>query len=214
MAFRTLGVKLLALSALLLFAHRSPPKFEVKSFRGSEAKPYQERLSSFYSASYQAPPYRYFAKKSSWDNYVASYIGNSEAVIILALHHEEIVGAAVGTPLKDASEKYREPFAERPNDLNSLFYLGELAVKDEYRNRGVGKKIYVAFENEVREKERFKGICLWQLASQSNLATGKFWKRQGFKRDPELHFEEMWRESSDSDTPKVPHKMVFWKKGL
>lgn len=184
------------------------------TLRGDEAKPYQSELSDFYSAFFAQPPYRYHASKEDWDRYVGSYVEEPSSLFVLAVQNGTIIAAAMGTSLERASEKYRAGFAKQGEEVGSLFYLGELAVAEGYRNYGIGTRIYTQFEAAVRQDPCFSAICLWQLASESDGPSGAFWKKRGFTLDPELHFEELWRESFNKSEPKLPHEMMGWKKTL
>jgi GNAT superfamily N-acetyltransferase len=197
-----------------LLAAEIDAEIHLMTLRGSEALLYHQELSAFYNLFYRAPPYRYVAGKNAWDQYVGSYMETSSSIFVLAIKNGAIIAAAMGTPLAEASEKYRVPFAVENADLSSSFYLGELAVKRQYQNQGLGKTLYDTFETMVREDGRFSEICLWQLASEARTPNGTFWEKRGFTLYPEIHFEELWRETPAPGAPKIPHEMVAWKKLL
>ncbi len=213
MSIRSFCVAFFTACCLMLYA-QAEADIKIQSFQGQEAGNYQDQISDLFKLVFEAPPYRYFAPKSSWDDYVGSYIQNPASVTVLAFDDEKLVGAAVGTPLKDASDKYKAAFVNQPEELNSLFYLGELAVNDAYRDLGVAKSLYTEFESQVIKPHLYAGIGLWQLSSDSKSEVGKFWKKQGFKLYPKIHFQEMWREDPVPSSPKLPHEMVFWKKKI
>lgn len=208
------SLMMMCYSSALECSQQDQTEIEIKNLQGEEARPYLEKLSDFYNVFYQDPPYRYHATKADWDGYVASYVNNPSAVISLALKHDVIIGAAMGTPLKDASEKYQAAFAQRPPDLNSLFYLGELAIKPRYAHLGIGTSVYEEFERLVKQKKLYSGICLWQLSSECAAPAGQFWRKMGFEYFPEINFEEMWRENANPNAPMVAHAMKCWKKKL
>lgn len=190
------------------FSHAQ--EIQMKNLHGQEGAPYLKEISAFYNAIYREAPYFYDASEAAWDGYIQSYVNTPESVICLALEGETLIGVAIGTPLAKASKKYKMAFSEHPNELNSLFYLGELAMKSEYRQLGIGKKLYGEFERLVREKEQFSGICIWQLQSEEKSASLLFWQELGFACRPEIHFEEFWKPVSEAE--KIPHPMVCWIK--
>ncbi len=182
---------------------------EIKSLSGSEIAPYAKEISTFYNIIYREEPYFYYAPESAWDSYIQTYVDTPQSLVCLALDEEKIIGVAIGTPLENATEKYKMGFAARLEDLNSLFYLGEFALKPEYRHHGVGKTMYDAFERSVIERKQFSAICIWQL---ENTSSSTFWHRRGFELQPEIRFDELWRHAPG--TEKIAHPMVCWKKEI
>jgi hypothetical protein len=199
-------------SCVAIYAQPSLPKFEIKRATGEEGKSFTGKVSDFYNAIYQAPPYHYQTTKAAWDGYVASYIENPSAVVIVALVKDEIVAAIMGTPLKNASEKYRAAYAQRPEDLNSLFYLGELAVKQEYHRSHIRQALYNEFEKLVTNDKAYSGICIWEPLATSTNTKDQFWKRNGYKCCSDITFDELWAEDPNPGAPLLSHKMVCWKK--
>ena len=186
------------------------PNPSLKTLCGQNIAPYVKAISAFFNAAYREAPYFYDASEASWDKYIQSYADTPESVVCLIFSGETIIGAAIGTPLRSASNKYKMAFENRPEDLQSLFYLGELVIKPEYTHLGLGKKIYKTFQKAVIAKRQFSGICVWQLASEETAAMDRFWSRLGFESHPDIHFDELWKNVSGSE--KVAHPMVCWKK--
>ena len=198
---RSLGIAL-----LFCFAHLQA--LETKVLTGSEIKPYTKTISAYFNAIYREAPYFYDGTEDGWNRYVQSYADTEKAVVCMAQEGEAIVGIAMGTPLSEAREKYRMGFSNRPDDLNSLFYLGEFAIKAEFRGQGIGTKMYQVFEQAVREQTRLSGICLWQLESEEVTPADMFWGKQNFERRPDIYFDEIWKDVSG--TERVPHRMISW----
>ena len=98
----------------------------------------------------------------------------------MAIKDEAVVGIIIGTPLSETTQKYKGAFLDRPEDLDSLYFLGELAVKPEFKQLGVGQELYEEFERQVAEKKQFSGICVWQLQSEVAKPSGDFWREIGF----------------------------------
>jgi len=181
----------------------------IKSLLGSEITPYVKTLSALYRNIFREAPYFYYASSEAWDGYIQSYANTPDALASLALCQNTIVGCVIGTPVANASEKYRKAFSQHPEDLHSLFYLGEIAMKPELRGLGIGKQLYKACENVIVEKKRFTGICIWRMSPED-----KLWEltlqKQGFRCQAEIHFDEFWSRSPD--TEEIPHPMVSWIK--
>ncbi len=183
---------------------------EVDILCGSEISPRTKEISAFFNATYREAPYFYDASAEKWDGYVQSYADTEKAIVCIAHEGETILGIGMGTPLAKAKEKYRMGFASRPNELNSLFYLAEFAIKAPYRRQGIGTKMFQAFENAIISQNQFAGICFWQLESEETAPIDMFWGKQHFECRPDIHFEEIWKNVTGSD--RVAHPMICWMK--
>jgi hypothetical protein len=204
-----------ALSAAFLALFFSLPAFSqeitIKNLKGKEIAPFAKEIAAFADSMYQQASC-YFSE-AEWDGYIQSYSNTPEAVISLALANGKIVGAAIGTPLTKASEKYRKPFFDRPQELNSLYFLADFPVKPEYRNEQVVEKLYKEFEHTVAAKKQFSGICQWYLQLEKPSWEIPFFQKLGYSCFPEIHFDEFYKESAQ-DKEVTAHTMVCWKKLL
>jgi hypothetical protein len=180
----------------------------IKTLQGSEIAPYAKGLSSFFMKMYQDESC-YFSEEE-WDGYIQSYVNTDESVVSLALLDDTVVGAALGTPLAKASEKYRKPFFGSSDYLNSYFYLGDLAIKQEFRKVGLRQKVYHAFEAKIKNMERFAGISFWQEDSHNQIFTEVFLRKQGFTVHPEFYFEEFYKDAPFAQI--TLHPMISWIK--
>jgi hypothetical protein len=222
---RLFGALLLALCfvSLFSFADENPADIEIKNLQGQEAKPYLEKLSNFYSSFFQNSPFRDNDTKAEWDARISSLFDNPASISILVMKNGEILGAAMGMPLKDADASCLAAFDRCPQDLNSLFFIARFAVKkeclpNEYLPPGIVETtLRSEFERLVRQKKLYSGICLWLLDSISKNPDSRIyirWKQKGFSPHPEFSFEDMWKEDPSPEAKKVPHKLVLWKKEL
>jgi hypothetical protein len=182
----------------------------IKTLQGEEREACLREVSDFYNAYYRKPPYYYDSSEEAWDRYLRSFTNESESILCVAIVDERVIGAIIGTPLAKTTQKYKGAFLDRPEDLYSLFFLGELSVKSEYQY-DVNKALYDEFERQVAEKNQFSGTCVWQLQSEINKPSGLLWREMGFECS-EVQFEELWKDTFG--TEKVPHSMVSWKKRL
>jgi len=182
----------------------------VKTIQGKEIAPYAKEISSFFLKMYQ-DQLCYFSEEE-WDGYISSYVNTEDAIVSLALSDEKIVGAALGTPLAKASEKYRKPFFERMEYLNSLFYLGDFELKPEYRNDILKERLYREFEMKVKQMHRYTGICLWRTQADNQVFSALSLRNLGFTHRPEFHFEELYKDTPSAEI--TPHSMTSWIKDL
>lgn len=208
--FMRLGVLFTVLWSVCFFP-LSAKEFHVESLHGEERVAHLKEVSNFYNAFYREPPYFYDCAEEGWDRYIHSYVDQPESILCLAVQDETIIGIIIGTPLVKTTQKYNAAFRDRPADLESLFFLGELAVNPEYDQLEVKRQLYAEFERQVREREQFSGVCVWQLQSEEDKPSGFFWCEMGFANSG-VYFEELWKDTFG--TEKVPHSMLCWKKQL
>jgi hypothetical protein len=182
----------------------------IKSYHGKEIAPYAKELSSFFLKMYQ--DHLCYFSEQEWDGYIASYVNTDESIVSIAFSDERIVGAALGKPLAKASEKYRKPFFNNSEYLNSLFYLGDLKVKPEYKKFSLKEKLYREFEVKVIQMDRYTGICLWQTQACDPVFSAAFLGKQGFSHHPEFHFEELYKDTPSAEISA--HYMTSWIKKL
>lgn len=186
-------------------------EISIKTLQGEERVSHLREVSDFYNAYYREPPYYYDCNEEGWDRYINSFIKEPDSILCLAIKDEAVVGIIIGTPLSKTTQKYKGAFLDRPEDLDSLYFLGELAVKPEFKQLGVGQGLYEEFERQVADKKQFSGICVWQMQSEVAKPSGDFWREIGFTCS-DVQFEELWKDTFG--TEKVPHSMVSWKKHL
>ncbi len=185
---------------------------EIQSFHEEAGSLSFKEVSRFYNDFYRNPPYFYDASEADWDRYVRSYLNEPESICYLAIQDGTIVGVIIGTPLAKASQKYKAAFMDLTSDLNSLYFLGELAINPKYTQMGIEQKLYKEFERQVQEKKRFSGICTWLPQSGDDQSAENFFKNDvGFIRS-DISFEELWKDTFGNE--KTPHAMVCWRKQL
>ncbi len=203
--------KIFCLVGVLLFSVISAQEVRIHTLSQEKGLECLKGVSYFYNMYYRDPPYYYDASEEAWDRYIHSFIDYSGSVLCVATLDQTVIGVAIGTPLAKTTQKYNAAFKDLPEDLNTLFFLGELAVQPEYQHLGVGQQLYAEFERQVAEKNQFSGICVWSMESEVDRALGHFWRDVGFTCS-EVRFEELWKDTFG--TEKVPHSMVCWKKSL
>lgn len=184
----------------------------IESLHGEARSSYLRKISGFYNSYYRESPYFYDCSGEDWDRYIRSCTDEIESIVCLAVQEEDVIGVIVGTPLAKTSQKYKAAFMTRSIDLDSLFFLGELAIDPAYERYGVRQKLYEEFEHQVAKKQRFAEICTWLPKSgEDRLSEGFLGKVMGFVQS-DICFEELWKDTFGNE--KVPHFMICWQKRL
>jgi ribosomal protein S18 acetylase RimI-like enzyme len=98
---------------------------------------------------------------------VEEFLADSSHYLLLALEHGRVAGSLNGYALKHPDR--REP----------AFFLYEIDVREECRNRGIGKALVNRFVAEARSAGAFE---VWVLTNQSNGPAMTMYEHSGLSR--------------------------------
>ena len=101
------------------------------------------------------------------DAAVEKSLADPSCYLMLAIEDGRVIGSLIGHALRKAHRR----------ELQFLLY--EIDVRQECRNRGVGRALVEAFVAEARAAGAFE---IWVLTNQSNLAAMKMYSACGFRR--------------------------------
>jgi GNAT superfamily N-acetyltransferase len=196
-------------TAALTTASLSNPAIEV--LRGQQIESQVDFIADYFIKIFADPPYNYYNEKEKWNGYVRTYAQTDKGVVCLMKKGDEILGMAMGTQLKHATDKYKAGYADHAQYLEPYFYLAEFGINRNYRNKGHGTQLFEAVEKELRS-QHYAGICIWQLASGEVYEAMSFNRKMGFQENPAIFFDEFWSEKKGEE--KKPHRMHCWIKNL
>ena len=112
--------------------------------------------------------------------YIEKMIGSSEAIVILAKHKDAIVGAAGGW-LKGTPSGYDiEDEALKQHGAYDEAHLCWIAVKEEYREKGIGSTLVERVCDWARHREKRK-IWTEVLQKTTDFDSVAFYQKLGFK---------------------------------
>lgn len=184
---------------------------------GEEIEPYSKSLAQLVLAAFKEYPYLY-AASDHYVDYLESYDKNADSLVILMTDEGSLVGVATGIPMT-ASGKYQIPFLEKGWDVSKMLYMGELVLDPNYRQKGLGKKLFQELENAARLNQYDEiGLCQIEddryeaLKPLDYISTNGFWSKLGFQHHPDINLTANWVNVDDSE--KTPHHMVYWTKKL
>ncbi len=203
----------------LLFAQENT---HIKAFRGESITPYIKDITDLSITIYKEYPYLYEGTEEEYLPFIEHYTHSNYGIACLLFDDAKPIGVAIGMPMNEMREKYKQPFiSARPQDnCDEIFYLGEFLLLKAYRGQGFGKQMYLELEHLIKENESLKKICFCKIdESDQNPLMPKnyrpldgFWKKLGFGKCDDITVTVYWRnvfEENDS-----PHKMVYLLKSL
>jgi GNAT superfamily N-acetyltransferase len=164
-------------------------------------------------------PYLYDGSLEYERRYLAGYAGSPDALVVLALAGDDVVGASTALPALAHGEEIAPALARGGLDPARVFYFGESVLEPAHRGKGLGEAFFAERERHARARGyRVAAFCAVErppdhpMCPAGYLAPGGLWRRRGFVRRPDLVGEMSWRDLGEREETAKP--MVFWIKEL
>lgn len=210
-------IKLIAV-ALCLTTFLNAQDLEIRTFKGQAIAPYVNDITCLTLIIYREYPYLYEGTAEEYGPFIQYYADFENSVAAILFDHDKPVGVAIGMPIQDMRDKYKEPLLNFDPSLEneSLFYLGELLLLKDYRGKGWGKKMYLALEQEAKRQNNKICFCQiedWPKHPQRPVfyqPLNEFWYKLGFEPIKDFSFSVSWRNISESE--ESSHQMYYWIK--
>lgn len=197
-----------------------PKNIQIQRCSGPSLKKYLADLAQLRIEVFRDFPYLYDGDLDYEEKYLQTYIQCPEAVIVLALDGDKIIGASTGIPLEHEPEAFQRPFIEHNYSPKQVFYCAESVLKKEYRGLGIGVRFFEEREAHARELGQFDyySFCCVQRDEDhpqqpaSYIPLDKFWNKRGYTQHPELWTTYDWKDLGE--TEQSSKKLVFWLKNV
>jgi GNAT superfamily N-acetyltransferase len=165
-------------------------------------------------------PYLYDGTLEHEHEYLRTYAGVPDSVIVLAIDGEQVVGASTGLPMEAETAEVKRPFVAHGYDPARLFYFGESVLEPGYRGRGLGVRFFEEREAHARALARFDWTCFCAVERPADHPArpadyqplDAFWRRRGYEKHPALRTTFSWREVGEQ--APSPKPMAFWLKRI
>lgn len=191
----------------------------VRKCIGSEIDQYLDDLAALRIEVFRSFPYLYDGSQAYEKKYLATYTQAQGSAVILALEHEEVVGASTCIPLSEETEEIREAFTPTDYPVEEIMYFGESVLKEDYRGRGIGVEFFRQREGHAHQLgKRYAAFCAVQRPEdhparpESYKPLDTFWKKRGYTSLPHIMTEMRWKDiDQEKETTK---SLMFWIKAL
>jgi GNAT superfamily N-acetyltransferase len=164
-------------------------------------------------------PYLYDGSVDYERRYLAGYARSPDALVVLALDGDAVVGASTALPAVDHSDEIAPALARGGLEPVEVYYFGESVLEPAYRGRGLGGAFFVERERLARERGyRMAAFCAVERPADHPARPadyrppGGLWRRHGFVRRPDVVGALSWRDLGGAAETAKP--MVFWIKEL
>jgi hypothetical protein len=193
---------------------------KIRQLIGTEIIPYIPDLAYLRIRIFREFPYLYDGTEAYEDKYLRTYSESHEAIVILALDDNRIIGASTGVPMAHETDTFKKPFIESGYEPAKIFYCGESVLLPGYRGMGIYKQFIQGREVYARSLKRFDLCCFCTvdrpddhpLKPTDYESLDAVWNHYGYCKMPELLAHVRWK---DIDQPEETEKpMVFWIKKL
>lgn len=128
-------------------------------------------------------PYLYDGDRSYEERYLRTYVRSSNAMAVLALDGETVVGASTGLPMSHETEEFIAPFIAAGYDPAQVFYCGESILLAPYRGQGLYRRFFAGREAYARALPGMKQICFCAVQRAADHPCGppttSLWTRCG-----------------------------------
>jgi GNAT superfamily N-acetyltransferase len=169
---------------------------------------------------FRAWPYLYEGDHAYEERYLQTYSRARDAVWVLALDGDFVVGASTGLPLTDEEPAFREPFVERGIHPSRVFYFGESVLLPGYRGRGLGHRFFDAREAHARALGRFDWTAFAAVDRDpadprrpaGHRDNDVFWRKRGYERQADMGFRLAWQEIGEQAESEKP--LTYWLRRL
>ncbi len=193
---------------------------EIRRFSGNDAYPYIKDLARLRIEVFREFPYLYAGSLDYESDYLRTYLGVADSVVVIALDGDRVVGVSTGLPLAAETDNVKQPFVDHHRDPEKVFYFGESVLQKPYRGKGLGVRFFEERETHARMQARFDftAFCAVDREAEHHrrpadyVPLDGFWIKRGYRKHPELSTTFSWQDLDEASASPKP--MVFWLKRI
>lgn len=195
-------------------------RMEIFTLRGKEILPYLDRIAELRIHIYRDWPYLYEGDLETEKNYLKVYADSEASVLVLAIEGNQAVGIAMGLPTNESMEQIQRVFEKEQSSMENSFYLADIILAKEYRNKKIGLKLLQDFEKSVRDQNKYNEIVMCEILRDfdhpqrpaESRSLDSFWERLGYSIIPNWQISLNWLDIGEEE--KMSHLMHFRKKNF
>jgi GNAT superfamily N-acetyltransferase len=195
-------------------------KLTLSDFHGPALEPHLDDLGKLRIRVFREFPYLYDGSLDYERDYLRTYVGCEQSLVVLAFHDGEVVGATTCLPMSAEGPEFQAAFQNAGGyDLNEICYFGESILLPAFRGQGVGKEFFARREAHARSiGAKIVTFCAVDRPVEhpqrppGYRTLDTFWQSQGYKKHPELQATFIWKETTEAvESPKT---LTFWLKNV
>ena len=164
-------------------------------------------------------PYLYDGTLDYEERYLAHFLEDPGAVLVIARDGGMIVGAATASPMAGQDAAFSKPFADAGHDVATLSYFGESVLLPDYRGHGIGHAFFDHREAAAQAwgatAACFCGVVRpadHPLRPSGPRDLAPFWRTRGYTPLEGMLAHYDWKDIDQSE--ETAHPMQFWHRSL
>lgn len=164
-------------------------------------------------------PYLYDGTAEYEAVYLAEFISEPNAVLVVATDDDVIVGAATASPMAGQKPDFHEPLRAYGFDVARIFYFGESVLLPDYQGQGIGHQFFDMREAAARAAGATQAsFCAvvrpddHPMRPQAPRDLAPFWRSRGYAPVDGLTAMLEWQDLGAAD--ESAHPMQFWMRNL
>jgi GNAT superfamily N-acetyltransferase len=164
-------------------------------------------------------PYLYDGTADYEAAYLAEYMSEPNAVLIVATDDDAVIGAATASPMAGQKAEFQLPLLDYGLDVARIFYFGESVLLPDYHGQGIGHQFFDAREAAARaagaDQAAFCAVVRpsdHPMRPDAPRDLAPFWRARGYAPVEGLTTMLKWQDLGDA--VESPHQMQFWMRDL
>lgn len=163
-------------------------------------------------------PYLYEGSMDYEQHYLERYLSCPDALAVLALDGNQIIGVSTGLPLIAAEVDFQKPFLAHDLPVSDYFYCAESVLQKSHRGQGLGHQFFDHREAHARRKFAHSCFCSVNRPDDHPLKPADyhphdpFWTKRGYARQPHLQAQFAWQDLQE--VTESEKSLTFWTKAL
>jgi GNAT superfamily N-acetyltransferase len=164
-------------------------------------------------------PYLYDGTLDYEERYLAHFLEDPAAVLVVARDGDMIVGAATASPMIGQDAAFSRPFSDAGHDVARLSYFGESVLLPAYRGHGIGHAFFDHREAAARASGA-AAACFCGVIRPADHALrpsgardlAPFWRARGYAPLEGMIAHYDWKDVDQGK--ETAHPMQFWHRTL
>ena len=195
-------------------------QLQIEYLEGEEIGQRLEQIAALRLQVFSEWPYLYDGTMEEERACLRFYLKAPQALAIVLLDGDEVVGLSTAMPLTDESPRLQAPFIEQGFDIGRVFYLAESILLPAYRGRGLYRHLFEARERHARNCGPYEwaAFCTVVRETDHDLRPAEYqslepiWAHFGYTRRDDLIAYYPWKQVDEPEETDKP--LVFWLKPL
>ena len=162
-------------------------------------------------------PYLYDGDIASEEVYLSKFSEVKEASVVLVIEASKVIGAFTGLPMafEDASIQAYIP----KENLSTAYYFSEIVLNKDYRNQGIGLKMFDMLEEYVLSLQKYTVFYLATVNRTEDhpskpinyKSLDSYWRNKGYQKTGVNCFL-IWKEVNEEVASEK--SLTIWEKKI